>query len=365
MNRKRINLYNVLLLSLLSMTWATAKDPEVLAERRKSVVKVYDVNARNELHIENQFGHVKVNLWDRNEIRVDISILANATSDDRAQQYLDGVEIIERRQGDQIFLRTSIDKTNFNGNSWSTNVWRKDGKKEENKNGIQIDYTISMPKNNALSVKNQFGNTSIPSFHAPLTVVNKFGNFYATDLKGDKVDIDVQFGAGEIREMDNGKLDFQYSKLVLDKANVIILNNKFGKMQIGEVNKIDANIGYSGARIGTLRETCKVKLEFSGGFRIEQLPRSAEMVDILANYSSVVLPVAENVNSNFDVTVQYGNFRYPSDNSRIILKTQPNTDESGQRHYHYRTTKQYTGQIGKGAGPKVRVVSKFGDVKFQ
>ena len=31
-----------------------------------------------------------------------------------------------------------------------------------------------------------------------------------------------------------------------------------------------------GAKIGTLRESGKIKLEFSSGFRIEQLPKTAD-----------------------------------------------------------------------------------------
>jgi len=361
MNRNQTKFCNLLALWLLSAAVALANDPGVLAERRKSVVKLYDVTARNDLMVDNQFGHVKVNLWDRDEIRVDITILATASRDDQAQRYLDGVEIVERRTGDQISLKTTISNSGFGGDRWASMVWSQDGRKE-NRSGLQIDYTISMPRTNALTVRNRFGNTTIPVFRAPLTVVTRFGNFYATDLKGDKVDIDVQYGTGDIREMENGKLDFQYSTLTLDKANVIMLNNKFGKMQIGEVNRIEGNIGYSGAKIGTLKETCKVRLDYSGGFRIDQLSGSADRVDIHANFSSVVLPLSEENNGHFDVTVQHGNFRYPSDNSRFILKTQPTDDD---RRLPYRSTRQYSGQIGKGNGPKVRVVSLFGDVKFQ
>lgn len=360
MNPKK-NLYSLLLLCLLSAQWAVA-DP-ALAEKRKTFVKLYDVDVRDNLHIDNQFGHVKVALWDRNEIRVDISITANAPGDEQAQRYLDAVKIVEARTGDQISLKTVIDKANFNGNNANWVIWKKDGKKEGEKSGLQIDYQISMPKNNALTVRNQFGNTTIPSFRASLTVANRHGGFYATDLKGDKVDIDVQFGNAEIREMDNGKLDIQYAKLVLDKANVLTLNNRFGKMVIGDVNRLDANIGYSGgSTIGTLKESCKLKLDFSNGFQIGQLPRSVESVDIQASYSSMVLPIASESNSNFDVTIQYGNFRYPTDNSRILLKTGP--DDPSNRH-QYKSTKQYTGQVGKGSGTRVRVVSRFGDVKFQ
>ncbi|WP_234736560.1 hypothetical protein [Tellurirhabdus bombi] len=360
MNRKK-HLYSLLLVCLLPMQRALAEEQQLVVEKRKTIVKVYDVNSRDNLAIDNQFGDVKVNLWDRNEIRVDISVKANAPSDEGAERYLSAVDITERRNGDQISLKTLINRGSYNGQNRAITIIRnvRDG---SNKSGVQVDYQISMPRNNALIVKNQFGNTHIPNFRAPLTIVNEHGNFYATDLRGDKIDIDVKFGTAEIGALESAKLDFQHSKLVLDKVNVLNLTNKHGNMQIGDVGTLNATIGYSPVQIGTLRESCKINVEFSNVFKIDQFNRSAENIDIQAAYSSVALPALAEGNLQFDVTVQHGGFRYPSDNSKIILKTQPNQESN---RYHYQSTKQYTGQVGKGSGAKVRVVSRFSDVKFQ
>ncbi|WP_128547412.1 DUF4097 family beta strand repeat-containing protein [Larkinella soli] len=350
------NLFNVLIVGFLSVGFLRAEDISA-AERKKTIVKVYDVSQKDNLVIENQFGNVNINLWSRDEIRVDITITANSSSDERVQRFLDAVEIIEKRNGDQIMLKTQIERNGMgqNGN-WIINK-NKDGEK----NFVQIDYQVSMPKGNALTVKNSFGNTTIPTFRAPLTVNNQYGNFYATELVGSQNTIDVRFGKAEIRQIENGKLNIQYSKLQLDKANVLNLNNQFGALKIGEVNVLDGNIGYSGALIGLLKESCRMKLNFSGSFKIEQMNKSADNVDIQANYSSVVLPIAESSDANFDVTVSYGGFKYPSD-PRFVLTAQPAEDDN--RHGP-KFTKQYSGKMGKGNGTKVRVVATFGDVKFQ
>jgi len=324
-------------------------------ERKKTIVKLYDVSSKDNLVVDNQFGNVSISLWNREEIRVDITVTANSNTDARIQQFLDAVDITERRNGDQIVLKTNINK------SGSNSTWNMVKNSSGEKNFVQIDYKVSMPKGNALTVKNSFGNTSIPTFYAPLTIGQKHGNFYADVISGNQVDIDVAFGKAEIHEMDNGKLDISYSSLQLDKANNIRLNNKFGKLKIGEITSLDGTIGYSGAQIGTVRQSCNVKLDFSGGFKIEQLTKSVDNIDIQANYSSVVLPVAEINDYNFDVTVSYGGFRYPSD-SRFMLTSQPNEDDNSRGP---RFTKQYSGKVGKGTGTKVRVTAKFGDVRFQ
>lgn len=290
-------------------------------EKKKSVIKIYDVSGKDNLLIDNQFGQVKINLWEKSEIRIDVKITANANDDNRAQQYLNGVEIEDKREGDQIRFRTIINK---NGNP----DWNRRNNNGE-KNFVHIDYTVSMPKNTPLIVKNRFGTTNIPFFMAPLIVQSMHGNFIATDLSGSKNDIDVSYGKAEIQQLLNGNLD----------------------------------IAYSGGRIGTLKGSSKIKFSYSGGFKIDALNESAENVDIQASYSSLTIPM-ENNNCNFDVTVSYGGFNYPSD--RNVSFTQ-NDDERKDNSHRYipRMTKQYIGKIGKGNGTKVKIVSKYGQVSLR
>ncbi|NBB20286.1 hypothetical protein GVN20_13055 [Runella sp. CRIBMP] len=324
-------------------------------EKKKSVIKMYDVSTKETLLIDNQFGQVKVNLWDKSEIRVDISITANANSDDRVQQYLDGVSIEDKKEGNQISIRTIINKNGNSNWSWKSNNGEK--------NFVQIDYTVSMPKNTPLTVKNRFGNTNIPFFKAPLVIESKYGSFIATDLSGSKNDIDVAYGKAEIQHLLNGNLDIAYSTLELDKANNIVLNNKFGKMKIGEVETLDGQISYSGGRIGNLKGSSKIKLSFSGGFRIDQLNESADNVDIQASYSSVTIPM-ENNDCNFDVTVSYGGFKYPGDRKVSFTHNDDDRKDDANRHSP-RMTKQYVGKFGNGSGTKVKIVSKYGEVNLR
>ncbi|WP_428655508.1 hypothetical protein [Runella sp.] len=345
--------YWLIVISFLFTLTARAEDYGNI-EKKKSVIKIYDVSAKENLLIDNQFGQVKINLWDKNEIRVDISITANSNSDDRAQQYLDGVSIEDKKDGNQISIRTIINKNGNSNWSWKSNNGEK--------NFVQIDYTVSMPKNTPLNVKNRFGATNIPFFRAPLVVESKYGSFNATDLSGSRNDIDVSYGKAEIQQLSNGNLDIAYSTLELDKANNIVLSNKFGKMKIGEVESLDGQISYSGGRIGNLKGSSKIKLSFSGGFRIDQLNESADNVDIQASYSSVTIPM-ENNDCNFDVTVSYGGFKYPGD--RKVSFTQNDDDRKDDEHRGPRMTKQYIGKFGKGSGTKIKIVSKYGEVNLR
>ncbi len=336
------------------LTWAEEPTDVGMIEKKRTIIKMFDVDAKDNLVVDNQFGQVSIGLWDKSEIRVQITITANSDSDERVQRFLDAVSIEEKRTGNQILVRTNFSQNT--ASNWSMGKWKNDGER----NFVKINYDVMMPKQNALTVRNKFGNTNIPAFHAPLTVYSRYGNFSADDLTNHQNDIDVAYGKAIIRALESAKVDVAYGNLDLNRANVLTLVNKFGKMRIGEVGKLNADIDYSGAEIGTLRESGNIKLSFSGGFRIDQLPKTADNVAIQASYSSIALPIDNGNDCDFDVTVSYGNFNYGS-GSTMHFKSQPSDDNSRGP----RLTKQYIGTTGRGTGTKVRVVAKFGNVNFR
>ncbi|GAB3713420.1 hypothetical protein GCM10027592_52650 [Spirosoma flavus] len=350
----RLLLYSLLLCLCPLLTKAEEQIGIGDIEKKKTIIKLFDVEPSDNLVVDNQFGQVTVGLWDKSEIRVQITIVANSDSEEKVQNFVDAVSIEEKRTDNQIMVRTNFNQSSMS--NWSLGKWKNGGER----NFVKINYEVMMPRQNALTVRNKFGNTHIPAFQAKLTVYSRYGNFKADDLTSRQNDIDVAYGKADIGNLGQGKVDVKYGDLELTKANVLVLTNKFGKMTIGDVGKLEADINYSGAKIGTIRESGNIKLEFSGGFQIGQLPKTAENVDIQAAYSSVALPLATDNDCDFDVKVSYGNFNYPT-SSTMHFKSQPGeNDNRGPR-----LTKQYVGKVGSGSGTKVRVVAKFGNVNFR
>src|SRR5690349_17579997 len=79
----------------------SAIDPEPeqngLVEKRRNIVKIFDVKSSDVLAVDNQFGQVRINLWAKDEIKVEIIVTANAPDDVRAAEYLGAVTIDEKR----------------------------------------------------------------------------------------------------------------------------------------------------------------------------------------------------------------------------------------------------------------------------
>ncbi|PWJ59949.1 hypothetical protein CLV98_101124 [Dyadobacter jejuensis] len=342
---KTIKLTTILLLfSLCAMAGAVRPYQHSPDERRRVITKEFSVRPGEALSIDNQFGSVTVNLWERNSIKVDIRITANAVSESRAMAYLDAVQIDEERQGGKIMIKTVIGRGPFTKNIGG----------QRNSQSLQIDYTLYMPRETALLVKNQFGDTKIPTFHAPLTIDCRYGDLFSNALENVSNLIEMSYGSAKLGKVVGGKFDFKYADLELKEIVKLELKNKFGELKIEDVTNLQADIDYSNAKIGVIRGPSQIRLNYSSDFSIDELQSLSKTLQIDANYSSVELPAQAN---RFKVSVTHGNFSYPA--GKASFTVQP---EKGIRPDK---TQNFQGIIRNGAGAAITIQSKYGNVRFK
>ena len=336
-------------------------------EKKKTLTKTFTVNSKDRLSINNQHGDVKIELWEKNEIKVDITIIGYGTTEAKAQQFIDNVEITDKREGDKISFKTFIDSDNSSWN-WGNN-WSWNGKKDDEncncpkaKKGVEINYNVYMPRTNALSVSNKYGKTIIPQFDAPLKVTSNYGSFTSDRLKGLDKDIFVQYGTGNIKQMDDGDLQISYSKLNIDKADNLKLKNNYGSVTLDDINNLDGTFQYSSGKIGRINETGKLNITYSDGVQLSEMSKTLKSLDIKSNYTPIKLPVNGDVNADFEVTTTYANFRYPT--GKVTFTVNPDENDDDDRKMGWQSTKTYKGKIGKGSGTKITIKTNYAGVKF-
>lgn len=336
-------------------------------EKKKAISKSFIVDAKDKLSINNQHGEVKVELWNKNEIKVDITIMGYGNSEKKAQELLDNVEIIDKREGEKISFKTLIDSDNDNwswGNNWA---WKSDKKSDDcncpaNKKGVEVNYMIYMPRTNSLSVSNKYGKTIIAQFAAPLRVTSNYGSFTSDRLTGADKDIFVQYGSSNIKQMDDGDLHIAYSKLTIDKADNLKLTNNYGSVTLDDINNLDGTFQYSSGKIGRINETGKLSISYSDGVQLSELSKTLKTLDIRSNYTAVRLPVNGDVNADFEVTTTYANFKYPQ--GKLTFTVNPDENDDDDRKMGWQSTKTYKGKIGKGSNTKITIKTNYAGVKF-
>jgi hypothetical protein len=317
-------------------------------EYTRTILRSFIVDPKAALAIDNRFGDVTVSLWKKNEFRVQIAILASSESPDWATKALNAVTVDEDRQ-DHVFSFKTVISDDFS-RGW---------KRFERRNVLRVHYRISMPEANALTIHNKFGNVTLPDFSAPLRLDTQFGNVYGSALSNAATTINAQFGNVSLRDVQHGNVSMSFGDLDINSGNVLTIKQNYGKLRIGETNRVEARMNYADAVIGAIRQSGKLDMSYARQFQLNQLAASADELEVNAKFSTIALPVLPQSNCDFDVTVTHGGFTYPTlPNLRLTLPTPPTPPRPGMR-------RQYTGRVGTGDGPRIRVVAVFGDVKFK
>jgi len=314
----------------------TDKQHDDGVEKVKNYSKSYSIDGNDVINLDNRFGRITVNTWNKSEVKVDVQIKVGANDDDLAQKLLDNVTIRDSKDGNGVYFKTSINSDD-NGGSWSLF-----GGKRNNVRKIEVNYTVYMPSRNPLNVSNKYGATSLPDLDGKLTVNNSYGSLVAKNLSSPGNQITVKYGSATIGSLNGSDLDVAY-----------------GSLSLGECNKLNADISYGSAKIGRITTSGNINVKFSGNLNINEVDKNIKSLSVNSSYSSVKLGISNEQNADFDVTVRYGSFNYGGHDINITSKS-PSDNDRG-----YNPTKNYKGHLGKGSNDKnITINTSYGSVSF-
>ena len=271
--------------------------------KTKSVNKSYNVSSSDKLNIQNSFGSVKITTWDRNEIKVDVDIEVSANTEAFAQRILDRISVTDEKNGKGISFETKMKDINNSKDEKST---------------MHINYSISMPSNNPLTVNNQFGSTTIPDFRGEVDLTSKFGSLTTGTLSSIK-SIHVEFGKANLANITSAPVTIKFSKAVISKL--------------------------SGA--------VKMNLVFCSSVRLN-LDANLSSLDLKTSYSTVNLKPLGDLSASYNISTSFGSFKNTSN-------VKFNSDEDDGDNRGPKFDYEYSGKSGSGSIP-VKVKSSFGKI---
>lgn len=329
---KRI--FNALLLSagLLTIQNSFAQDherQEPKFKKNKSYSKSYSLGGSDKIHLSNQFGDMKLVTWDKNEIKVDVSITGKADEEARAQEILDKISIADSKNGNTVSFVTKFaddkwnDSDNDNKNKNSNRNENRDSRdrntnrNEHHNEGMDIDYVVYLPSQATLKAENQFGNLIVPDYRGEADLSSKFGSLTAGKL-GNTKEVTVEFGEANIASISGGDLNIKFSNGTV--------NNLSGN--------VDCDLQFSQVKLVVDKDTKGLQMNTS--------------------YSTTYLDVDKGLSANYAINTSHGSF----DNKSSFAIKEKDDDKDG---YGPRFNHSYTGVSGSG-GSKVTVNSSFGEI---
>jgi hypothetical protein len=304
-------------------------------DKYKSYTKTYPLDGNDRVKLTNQYGKIQINTWDRHEVKVDVQIKAEAEDDATAQKLLDGVQIRDSKDGDDVTFHTEIERL---GNSFK--LWDFGGDK---KHKVEINYTVYMPARTDLNVEDSYGAIEMPDMSGRVKISSSYGSVSAQNLSNPANVIDGSYGSLKAGMINGARLDYSY-----------------GSVSIDGCNNLKADISYSTFKLGKLSGSGEFDISYVGGFKIDELGDSFKKLKVDASYSSVAVGVPGSGNFNFDITTTYGGFDYNDGKATITSKNPPD----GAKHIG--PTRNYKGYFGKdGADAAVNIHTSYGGVNFQ
>ena len=217
-------------------------------EKKKVLERTVKLTSSQKVEIENSFGNVTVTNRPGNEMHIKVTAIANANTDQKAQEILDRISM-EFSEGNTIRYETDIKGS---GNS-------------KGKTHMEINVELSLPEGNSLEIENSFGATSIPNRNGLTELEQKFGDLSTGSLSRVK-EISVEFGSLKAQTLTGGNMSFKYSDIQIAELNGSINSTyefcKSSKLSFGnDLSKINIKNAYSDLSID-------VPSNFSGDFRI-------------------------------------------------------------------------------------------------
>ena len=302
---------NTFLLFVLCLLFSASHASANTHEIKRVITKQFNVSAGSELDINNKYGNIVINAWNKEVIDFSIEIIGKGDKEKIAQQMADRVSIDFNQTGRRVSAQTNFEQQrNFNCNNCGTTV----------------NYTVNVPASVYLNLINKYGNIRLDETTQTFKADVKYGNIYASRLSGKdntiilkygnlelgetvKVTLDIKYGNVRIEKIDDCNLNCAYSILSWRVFGTLRADSKYDNYKIGNIGTLFINTAYSNITINQLSDRlealslryCKVK--------IDGLSENFKAITIDATYTPVRINLTNNIIFKADLSSHYGNIR--------------------------------------------------------
>lgn len=321
------------------------------ADFSKVISKEFPVSRDARFVIDNKYGDIHCNNWDKESISIEVKISVDARNQEAANAFFDKIKINLSGTTSLVEARTVI-----------TENLRMNG-------SFSIDYTINMPA------------------WINLEAANKFGDLYVNELTG-KAKIDIGYGNVEIQKLENSDnlIDVKFGNANIDWIKGAVLNLKYSNFEGSYAGSLKLSAKYSNFNG---KQVIALDMLFEGG-KLEL--ENSSLVACKSKFADITI---NKIEQKIDLDNQYGSFTTDEINfdfaSIVVVNSYGNIDIGipgtsaylldAEMHFcnldyneskltvDYRNDSGHDlvvkGTIGQNPKGSVKVTSNFGNVSLE
>ncbi len=301
----------------------------------KTITETYALTNTGEFHLNNKYGDVTINGWDKNSLVVTMDITATHKKKEYAENLLERINPEVKELSGLVSITSEISEKSTN---FFARYFNKVNPFDFDRSNIQINYTVYLPSNAELEITNVFGDVIIEDWNGKLKGDIQHGDVWINkDLNN--ADITVRYGKlraksinyGNIR-LKNGSMDLSESRdLRINSSGTTIAIEKVSSLEIYS-SKDEIRIEELGSVYGELQFTNMQSKMVSGvidlsmkiaDFKVAKISAPTVGISLDQESSEISLNIA-GLAFKFDATLEQGLLRLPKSfenvNSEIIDK---------------------------------------------
>jgi hypothetical protein len=329
----------------------------------KVIEKNFSVNERTRLEIYNKYGNIDIVNTENPEIRIHVIVKVMGRNTEHAQDLLEMIHVSLNQEGDVVKAITEI-------NEDFGKYFKNFGHDEH---GLQINYSVTMPKTIPLYLSNKYGNVFIDELVSTSTIDIKYGKLTANkilhDSKQPLTKIFLAYSNGTIQETKWIEADIKYSKLNITENKALAIISKYSKVYINQGSSIVSESKYDTYEIDklvnfvttaayghfyikSLSGKLQVETKYSD-FIVDFIPASFNQIRITNSYGSYKLGIDASASYRINGYSKYCNIIYPESNARV-------------NRFNENNEMKVTGTIGTNISTKseVSVNSHYGNIRL-
>jgi hypothetical protein len=359
MMKKSVYKSGILLIAVIFLLSIQLAAQEVTKEFHKE----FKAGAATTLEINNKYGDVVVQSWNKDQVVIDVKVTVELSDKSKAEKLITYIDVQFSENNNLIAAKTVIDdKFNFSG-------WGIGSRK------FSIDYNIKMPVSANLDLTNRYGNSDIDELHGRVNFDIKYGDLSVDKLtRGNEKPynkLTLAYGKASIEEAGWMEVnvrysnslsivksqallyDSRYSKIKLGTTSSVVGESKYDNISIEKVNNLVLQGGYTSVNVAELIK----KLNFQGNYgslSVNQIPAGFETIEVDVEYMGVRLGINETASYALDAHSRYGGIKFREENFKH------------EKHIVENNSTTLTGNVGKEAEPKatVKVSAAYGQIKL-
>ncbi len=329
---------------LLAAQWNTAAAFGPRQEFSRTINREFGTTATGTAAFYNKYGKVNINTWANNSVKIDITIVVNASNQACADKMFSRLNVNFTNTAGYVKAETFVDNNNGNWNVWGDCGGNWLTSNASNGQSFKINYDVWVPATNNVDLKNRYGNSYVGALKGKLYAEIKYGNLRTEALSQD-ADLYLGYGKASIAKVNNiygsisySDLDVQevreiqgeakYSNFKIARAAAIRMSASYSDFELGDIDELRMDTRYtdviarsvqtsffkgqySDLKVGSLAKILDIDQSY-GSTRIDQVSRSFTYITVVSRYTDVSLAIQPGANYAFDLEGSYTDLDIPT-----------------------------------------------------